>query len=273
MSTLINSHQATLSNGQRLHYVDNGAASPTIVFLHGYTDSWRSFELLFPLLTPSFRLIALDQRGHGETPRAESYRIADFAADAIGFLEQLAAGPVHLVGHSLGTIVAQRVAEQRPDLLQSLILIGPARTARAHPGLLEFREELKQLGDRVPIDFIEQFQAGTTKVPLSNTQLSVFVAESAKLDLKTWTGALDGLIDEPAGFPDLPPELAVLTLWGEEDTIFDRDAQLALSHAATRHTAINYPDVGHAPHWEIPSRVAHDIRGFVSSHHRPTDAE
>ncbi len=129
MSTPINSHQATLPNGQTLHYVDNGAAGPAIVFLHGYTDSWRSFELLFPLLAPSFRLIALDQRGHGETPRAERYRIADFAADAIGFLEQLATGPVHLVGHSLGTIVAQRVAEQRSDLLQSLILIGPARTA------------------------------------------------------------------------------------------------------------------------------------------------
>ncbi len=54
MSTLINSHQATLSNGQRLHYVDNGAAGPTIVFLHGYTDSWRSFELLFPLLPLPF---------------------------------------------------------------------------------------------------------------------------------------------------------------------------------------------------------------------------
>ncbi len=242
MSTLI-SHHATLPNGQTLHYVDNGAAGPAIVFLHGYTDSWRSFELVFPLLSPSFRLIALDQRGHGETPPAERYRIADFAADAIGFIEQLATGPVHLVGHSLGHhcrparrgTTSRSPAEPHPDRS------GPHSPGAS--GLLEFREELKQLGDRVPIDFIEQFQAGTTKVPLPDAQLAIFVAESAKLDLDTWTGALDGLIDEPAGLPDLPADLAILTLWGEEDTIFDREAQLALSHAATRHTAINYPDV------------------------------
>ncbi|MCD2173594.1 alpha/beta fold hydrolase [Rhizobium sp. C4] len=271
-SQTIASHVTTLPNGQTLRYVDNGAGGPVIVFLHGYTDSWRSFEPLFSLLPAAFRLIAPDQRGHGTSGRAARYSIADFTSDGIAFIEQLAVGPVHLIGHSLGSIVAQRVAEKRPDLLASLTLIGPTRTARAHPGLLEFREELKQLADPVPADFIEQFQSSTTHTPLSDTQLAVLVGESAKLDLETWRGALDGLIEEPSDFPALPADVAVLSLWGEEDAIFDREAQLALSQAAPRHTEITYPDVGHAPHWEIPSRVAEDIRDFVLTHHRPANA-
>ena len=98
-------HDIRLPSGRRHHYVSVGASGPRVVLLHGFTDSWRSFELLFPALGAKFQLFALDQRGHGGSATADSYAIPDFAADAIAFIESLGGAPVHLVGHSLGTIV------------------------------------------------------------------------------------------------------------------------------------------------------------------------
>ena len=68
------------------------------------------------------------RRWHGDSDAAASYEISGFTQDAIEFIEQLHLGPMHLVGHSLGGIVAQRVARARPDLVLSLALIATARS-------------------------------------------------------------------------------------------------------------------------------------------------
>src|SRR5450755_3104328 len=138
-----------LPDGRRLHFVSVGEHGPRVVFLHGFTDSWRSFELLFPALGARFRLFALDQRGHGDSEAADSYWMGEFADDAIAFIESSRREPVHLVGHSLGSIVAQRVAERRPELLASLILIGAAPSTGGHGGLKQMRADAASFADRV----------------------------------------------------------------------------------------------------------------------------
>jgi non-heme chloroperoxidase len=252
-----------LPNGRLHHYVSVGSGGPRIVLLHGFTDSWRSFELLFAPLSEKFQMFALDQRGHGGSQEADAYAIADFAADAIAFIQSLGKEPVHLVGHSLGTIVAQRVAERRPDRLASLILISAATSTGGHAGLREMQGELAGFADGVPRDYATGFQASTAHQPLAPEQLDIFVDETMKLSLATWRATVEGLLDDTA--LSTPIEIPTLSIWGVHDAIFDAKAQEALARKIPGLVASPYQDVGHAPHWEAPARVAKDIENFILS--------
>src|SRR5687767_2064091 len=106
-----------LRNGVVLQYVERGDVSGLpVVFLHGATDSWLSFEHVLPLLPFSMRAIAVSQRGHGESSRPESgYRFVDMADDLDQFLDALAIPAAVVVGHSMGSYVAQRFAIDHPE--------------------------------------------------------------------------------------------------------------------------------------------------------------
>jgi non-heme chloroperoxidase len=250
-----------LPSGRRHHFVTVSSGGPRIVLLHGFTDSWRSFELLFAPLGAKFHLFALDQRGHGASEAADDYATGDFSADAISFIESVSGASVHLVGHSLGSIVAQRVAERRPDLLASLILISAAPSTGGHAGLQEMRGDLAAFAGHVPRDYATGFQASTVHQPLAPAQLAVFVDESMKLPLGAWRGTVDGLLAD-AALP-APIEIPTLSIWGVRDGVFDAQAQKRLAWKIPGLVAADYQDIGHAPHWEAPDRVAKDIEDFI----------
>jgi pimeloyl-ACP methyl ester carboxylesterase len=97
-----------LPNTQILKYVELGdPKGPPVVLLHGYTDNSRSWSLVSPYLK-SFRLFAIDQRGHGDSSKPECcYTLADMAYDVKLFLDALKIERASVVGHSLGRMVAQ----------------------------------------------------------------------------------------------------------------------------------------------------------------------
>src|SRR5215207_4375431 len=106
-----------LANGITLPYVDQGDPNGTpVLFLHGFTDSWHSYELVLSYLPRSIRAIALTQRGHGDATRPESgYTPADMAGDAAQVIEELGLGSAVIAGHSMGASVAQKFAIDYPE--------------------------------------------------------------------------------------------------------------------------------------------------------------
>ncbi|MBM3684621.1 MAG: alpha/beta hydrolase [Actinobacteria bacterium] len=97
---------------------------PPVVLVHGGGDFARSFDGFAPLLAHGgHHVVSWDQRGHGDSARAELYVWAADVRDTIRFLEALGDGPHHLVGHSKGGVLAIEVAAARPDLVASLTLI------------------------------------------------------------------------------------------------------------------------------------------------------
>lgn len=84
-------NKARLSTGLRIHYAESGDARGTpVVFVHGWPDSWFSFSRVLSLLPETLRLIALDQRGFGESDHPDSgYTIPGFAADLVAMLDAL----------------------------------------------------------------------------------------------------------------------------------------------------------------------------------------
>jgi pimeloyl-ACP methyl ester carboxylesterase len=109
-----------------LYFVDEGRGAP-VVFLHGHTLDLRQWdELARAVVAASFRAIRYDQRGHGRSSSPPAgYRIGDHAADLGGLIEQLAVAPAHVVALSRGGGVALELALRRPELVRSLLLIGP----------------------------------------------------------------------------------------------------------------------------------------------------
>jgi pimeloyl-ACP methyl ester carboxylesterase len=115
----------------------------------------------------------------------------------------------------------------------------------------------------VPRDYATGFQASTAHQPLAPEQLDIFVDESMKLGLDTWRRVADGLLADTA--LSTPIDIPTLTLWGVQDGVFDAQSQTALARKIPGRRAVQYNDVGHAPHWESPERVAKDIEDFILS--------
>jgi len=262
----VTKHWVTLPNEKLYRYVAAGDPSkPSLVLLHGYTDSWRSFEQILPLLQHHFHLILLDQRGHGDTGSDFStFEVEDFAIDAISFVAQLTDLPVHLLGHSLGSLVAQRVAAAQPELINRLILIGATDTAQGNPALAELQIALADLTNAVPASFAHDFQSSTVYQAIAPEQLATFVAESQRVPLKVWRALGRSLAtDNKVVTPDIVAE--TLILWGDRDGVFDGAQQQRLLGRLRNVRHLTYHDVGHAPHWEKPETIAQDIIDFLTA--------
>src|SRR5438876_485262 len=88
--------------------------APPVVLCHGGFDHARGFDLLAPLLARRFRVVALDQRGHGESGRADAYIWVTDVLDLVNVLRGLDR-PAHLVGHRKGGGLAPDAALQAPE--------------------------------------------------------------------------------------------------------------------------------------------------------------
>jgi len=116
-----------VSNGISIHVETQGAGDPSLVFLHYYGGSSRTWKYVTSQLAPNFRTVTIDHRGWGESDApAEGYRLADLAADAEGVIAALHLQRYVLIGHSMGGKVAQLMASRQPAGLAGLVLVAPS---------------------------------------------------------------------------------------------------------------------------------------------------
>ena len=122
-------------NRLELHYLDWGDEDkPILLCLHGSTGQAHAWDFLGETLGEEWRMTALDMRGHGDTEWAEGdYSIASFADDVAEFVSYLGAPSIHLVGLSLGGIVAMTYTGIHPEKVAKLVLvdIAPEMSAAA----------------------------------------------------------------------------------------------------------------------------------------------
>ncbi|HLF27375.1 MAG TPA: alpha/beta hydrolase [Anaerolineae bacterium] len=113
--------QVTL-NDITLHYLDEGYGEP-IVFLHGLGSCGEDWVLQTQFFASRFRVLAPDLRGHGRSSKpAGPYSAALFASDVAALLDRLSIEHAHVVGLSLGGLVAQQLAIECPDRVRTLTL-------------------------------------------------------------------------------------------------------------------------------------------------------
>jgi len=260
-----------LSTGVRLHYAEQGDTTSTsepIILLHGLSDSWFSFSLVLPLLSAQHRVYALDQRGHGNSDRpASGYHMRDLAADVIAFMDAKKIVRATIVGHSMGSFVAQQVAVAAPKRVSRLVLVGSTTTPRTIAGMTGLVDAVKSFSDPVPTSFLREFQVSTVYQGVSSEFIDRAVAESAKLPARVWRELAAGLLATDPPLPLGRSNIPTLVIWGENDTYClrpEQDALVALIRSALLKA---YANTGHAVHWERPTVFSRDVLAFIA---RPT---
>jgi non-heme chloroperoxidase len=188
--------------------------------------------------------------------------MSDFAADAVAFMDAMRLRQATLVGHSMGSLVAQQVALAAPERLERLILVGSATDMRSKD-ILQLQHAVDALNDPVPPEFAREFQRSTIYHPVPDDFLECAVAESLKLPAGVWRAALAGQL--AADFTDQINSIHIptLILRGDHDTILSRAAQDALVAGLPNAALKVYPETGHALHWERPSEFVRDLEDFV----------
>ena len=254
-----------LATGVRLRYAEQGdPAGEPVILLHGYTDSWFSFSRVLPALPASWRVFALDQRGHGDSERPESgYALVDLAADVIAFMDAMGLPRATVVGHSMGSLVAQQVAMAAPERVARLVLIGSATTVR-NDVVLELEPAVDALSDPVDPEFVREFQLGTVHVMPPAEFMDEVVANSLEVPARVWRALLDGMLatEPPKRIGDRP--IPALIVWGDRDAMFPRSEQEALLTLLPGAKLAEYADTGHAPHWERPERFVRDLVRYLA---------
>jgi len=259
----------TLSTGVRMAYVEQGSVEGRpVVFLHGVTDSWRSFERVLPLLPPTIHAFAISARGHGDSSRPDrGYRLADMSADLAAFMDAIGLRRAVVVGHSMGAMVAQRFIVDHADRVQGLALLGAFATLFQDPGLTAFyRSAIAPLRDPIGAGFAREWQLSTLARPMADDHLDAVVAETLKVPARIWQEAFEGFL----ATPDFSGELVrvsvpCVVMWGDQDTYAPREHQDRLLTAIPGARFVRYDGGGHAFHWEDPTRVAADLLAFLSA--------
>jgi len=256
-----------IKKGIQIHYVEKGFIyGKPLVFIHGFPDSWNSFRLVLNEFSSSFHAYAIDLHGFGDSSKPErGFLIEDFAEDIIGFLDALNIEKASIVGHSMGSFVAQRVALLYPERVEKLVLVGSASKGKGNTVLTEALEIVNTLQEPIGTDFITEFQSGTTEKNVSVEFFNSIIQESLKAPLRVWKESLKGLTEV-----DYSKELSNIKhhtqiVWGVHDSIFPKEEQEILVNTIPNATLSVYQNAGHSLNWEEPKTFSNGLEQFLNS--------
>ena len=232
-----------------LRFLRQGDGEP-VVFLHGFGGDLEQWQLALPALADSHTAIALDLPGHGGSTK--DVGSGDLSAAVEQFLDAIEVGPAHLVGHSMGGLVAGVVALRSPERVRSLTLIDSAGLGEeVNPDYLdgfvnaESRRELKPV--------LEMLFADTSQVTrrLVDDVLKYKRIDGVTESLRTLRDGV--LAGEHIDLDEL--DAPVLVIWGAQDRIIAQPAgELRVIESS-----------GHSPHMESAAEVNELIREFVNA--------
>lgn len=257
----------TLRTGVKLQYAEQGEATGIpMILLHGYTDSWRSFELVLPHLPKTIHAFAVTQRGHGDSDHpASGYSPRNFASDVAAFMDAKQLKRAVIVGHSMGSQIALRFVLDHPERASGMLLVGAFSTVHGHAGVKELWDTtISKLADPVDSKFVREFQQSTLHKTIPANFLDAAVQESAKVPAYVWRSVLSGLMEVDFSSEFSRIKLPTLIVWGDQDLFCSRKDQDVLTTTIKDAKLLIYSGTGHAPHWEEPERFAADLTTFVS---------
>lgn len=228
---------------------EHGASGPPVVLVHGGTSTAAvDWTPLLPLLTPDFRVITFDHRGHGRSRGfAEGIGMDRFGMDLLHVLRYVGVPRAALVGFSIGANTLLRLVPRRPDIGRALVVIGGA--VRGRP-------------ERVP---------RITSGPWLDALIGLSHVDGP--DGEHWKRIRDALAADWGTNHHLTPEQAAritcptLVLHGEHDRVEPADQAEGLAAAVPDAELLVIPGAGHMAQVDRPDIVGPAIAGFLRRVH------
>jgi non-heme chloroperoxidase len=256
-----------LKTGVKLEYIEQGNKDGIpVILLHGFPDSWRSYEQVINYLPKTFHVFAISQRGFGNSDHpSKSYYPKDFAGDVAAFMKSLNLPPAIIVGHSMGGVITQQLVVSYPYLVRGFVLEGAFVSFADKKEMADFKYVVDQLQDPLDTALAREFQQSTLAKPISEEYFNILLNESMKAEANVWKGVWEGLMT--ANFRAALPQVKkpALIIWGEKDVMAPRADQEFFTSAIKGSKFIEYKATGHSVHWEEPKRFAEDVVKFIES--------
>ncbi|MDQ0464054.1 pimeloyl-ACP methyl ester carboxylesterase [Caulobacter ginsengisoli] len=254
-----------------LRVYDWGGAGPPVLLLHGGGLTGRTWDFACLLLRSDYRLLAMDLRGHGDSHWSERYDLAQHVGDVLGLVDTLGLEGCHLVGMSLGGVVAALAARAAPAVFASLTLVdvAPGVDFASTEGLRDF--------------FIRHAEADSVEAVVAAACLASPRTDRRLLDYRMrnlmrrtaqggwrWKqdrrrpfdyGAILAVVarlDQVAAASGLP----VLLARGGRSRVLDDRAALAFAAAVPGARLTIVPDAGHNVQEDNPTALAAALRRF-----------
>jgi 2-succinyl-6-hydroxy-2,4-cyclohexadiene-1-carboxylate synthase len=265
-------------HGIEMAYEEHGAGTRPLLVVHGFTGSRRDFAPRVAALAAMGRVVLPDLRGHGEsmnTGEERGYTLEQLSADLVAFLDALAIPACDLLGHSLGGMLALRVALTAPERVASLILMDTSARAPELPaepfrlarkvleaaGIEKLIEILRRRGPddpgRLPAD--RRLEAEWGEGYWRDWRLPNYRA----MDPVAYGALGEALFGQaPLGARIGAIRCPTLVMVGEGDTAFLAPAaELAAAIPGAR--TVTIPDAGHQPQLENPEAWLAAIRAHL----------
>jgi len=272
VDTLIAAADWSLQSGP-LHVSHRKGTGAPIVLIHGFTADSQSWTPLEKALGAAKPLIRIDLPGHGRSPRRSLGSFAELARMVVEAFDDatLEAGPVHLLGHSLGGALALAIADIRPRRVASLSLIAPA-------GLGPEVDAAALIGI-ARASRVESLAPWLRRLTATPDGISDEYARAA-MKLRTdpalravQAGMADVLFPDGVQSFDLRAALGRVTapmaiLWGRQDHILPYRQALAVTGDFAIHLL---EGAGHIPQIECPDRVARILAGHIAASLPPNE--
>jgi len=256
----------------RFHFLDWGAPdAPAVVLLHGGHQSAHSWDLVSLHLAQRFRVLALDQRGHGDSEWARdvSYTNHEMSLDAEAFIAALGLERPILMGHSMGGRNSMLLVRHSPSLLRALVIVdvGPEVSDRGRAVIAGFVRDNDEFDDLEHfVRNVQQYDPYRSREHIERTVkynmlqradgkfVSKCDANPRRLGVVRGTGPLENITLEDARAFDLP----VLLVRGADSRIFTADAAERFCDALPQGTLTTVPNCGHNVHGQ-------NTKGFIEA--------
>lgn len=249
-----------------MHYrVDGPATGAPVVFANSLGTDLRLWDAVLPLL-PAIRAIRFDKRGHGLSDLSGPHSIADLAEDVIALIQELAAGPVVLVGLSVGGMIGQQLAATRPDLVRALVLSNTAARMGTTDNWKARIDTVRADGITGIADAVMErwFAAAFRATPALSPWRNMLI----RTDREGYIATCGALADADLTAATTALQLPVQMIAGGEDGASPPDLVHATAALIAGAKCQTIPGAGHLPCVETPEDWAAIVAPFLQEHAR-----
>jgi len=186
--------------------------------------------------------------------------------DVAAFMDALELEAAVVVGHSVGSAVAQRFAIDYPGRTRGLVLAGSAVSYDDNPVVQQLWDNvISKMEDPVDPGFAREFQKSTLAQPVPDWFLETIVQESLKVPARVWKSTVAGILELDLSEELNEIEVPTLIVWGDQDEMVPRSEQEMQLETIPNAQLTVHEGAGHGLHWEKPKRFASDLIGFIKS--------